>query len=61
MQHVLNLMLGSNAHSGRDMITQKGEPLTKVDDNNLAQIQKVINQPGMMMNIMNYLTHGTAP
>ncbi len=54
-------MLGSNAHSGRDMITQKGEPLTKVDDNNLAQIQKVINQPGMMMNIMNYLTHGTMP
>jgi|LauGreDrversion4_2_1035121.scaffolds.fasta_scaffold888755_2 hypothetical protein len=61
MQHVLNMMLGSNAHSGRDMITQRGEPLPRDDITSVAQLQqlqKVINQPGMMMNIVNYLTHG---
>ena len=55
MHHILNLMLGANAHSGRDMITQKGEPLVREDLSNLASLQKVINQPGMMVNIMNYL------
>jgi len=64
MQHVLNMMLGSNAHSGRDMITQRGEPLPRDDITSIAQLQqlqKVINQPGMMMNIVNYLTHGQSP
>lgn len=55
MHHILNLMLGANAHSGRDMITQKGEPPVREDLSNLASLQKVINQPGMMVNIMNYL------
>jgi hypothetical protein len=61
MQHVLNMMLGSNAHSGRDMITQRGEPLPRDDLGSIAQLQKVINQPGMMMSIVNYLTHASTP
>ena len=55
------MMLGSNAHSGRDMITQRGEPLPRDDLGSIAQLQKVINQPGMMMSIVNYLTHASSP